>query len=57
MLTLQGQMSVFQITRHTALTLLNWDTIDADRLERLKKIIHNHTSTLLHLMVAERTAG
>jgi hypothetical protein len=40
--------------RRTALTTLNWDGIDADRLTLLKRIIIEHTTALLRSMIAAR---
>jgi AcrR family transcriptional regulator len=51
---LLGQMMVFQVSRRTALTALNWETIDAPRLLLLKRIIREHTLAVLHSLTAAR---
>jgi AcrR family transcriptional regulator len=51
---LQGQMVVFQIKRRTVLAALNWDAMTAARIALLKRIIREHTTTLLESMVAMR---
>jgi AcrR family transcriptional regulator len=49
---LNGQMVVFQIMRRTVLTALNWDSMNATRLAQLKRIVREHTTTLLESMSA-----
>ncbi len=51
---LSGQLSVFQLSRRSVLTLLNWDSIDAERLILLKRVIREQTEALLRSMVATR---
>jgi AcrR family transcriptional regulator len=53
-MALNGQLSVFQIFRRSALTALNWDSINAKRLALLKRIIREQTAALLQSMVATR---
>lgn len=55
--TLSGQLQVFQMARRSVLTKLNWDRIDGQRLELLKRIIREHTSVLLHAMAKSRDSG
>lgn len=56
-MALTGQLTVFQAARRSALTALNWDTIDAQRLALLKRVIREQTSALLRSMAAERDAA
>ncbi len=56
-MTLGGQLMVFQLARRSVLTKLNWDKIDARRLELLKKVIREHTGALLSWMARDRVAG
>jgi hypothetical protein len=46
----------FQVLRRTALTSLNWDTINADRLALLKRVIGEQTAALLRSMSRESRA-
>jgi AcrR family transcriptional regulator len=54
---LLGQMMVFQVSRRTALTVLDWDTIDVQRLALLKRIIREHTVAVLRSMTTARGSG
>jgi len=56
-MTLSGQLMVFQFARRTLLTKLKWDQVDARRLELMKKVIREHTGSLLRLMQAARVTG
>ena len=57
-MALKGQLTVFQVMRRSALTALNWDTVNAERLVLIKKIILEQTAVLLRSMTAARdTAG
>ena len=47
---LQGQMVVFQVKRRSVLAALNWDSMNASRLALLKRIVREHTTTLLESM-------
>lgn len=53
---LSGQLSVFQMKRRSMLTLLNWESFDAERLELLKRVIREQTVALLRSMAALRDA-
>jgi TetR/AcrR family transcriptional regulator, regulator of cefoperazone and chloramphenicol sensitivity len=53
---LGGQMHIFHFARRSMLAKLNWDTIDANRLALLKRVIRRHTSVLLRSMAKERDA-
>ena len=55
--TLGGQLMAFQFARRSVLTKLNWDKVDARRLDLLKKVIREHTSALLWWMTRDRVAG
>jgi TetR/AcrR family transcriptional regulator, regulator of cefoperazone and chloramphenicol sensitivity len=55
--TLGGQLMVFQVARRSVLTKLNWDKVDARRLDLLKKVMREHTSALLWWMARDRVAG
>ena len=55
--SLSGQLHVFHMSRRSVLAKLNWDRIDASRLDLLKGIIREHTSVLLRAMVKAREAG
>jgi TetR/AcrR family transcriptional regulator, regulator of cefoperazone and chloramphenicol sensitivity len=55
--TLGGQLMAFQVARRSVLTKLNWDKVDARRLDLLKKVIREHTSALLWWMASNRVAG
>ncbi len=56
-MALNGQMVVFQIKRRSVLTVLNWDSMTPARLALLKRIVREHTATLLESMVAMREAA
>jgi TetR/AcrR family transcriptional regulator, regulator of cefoperazone and chloramphenicol sensitivity len=47
---------VFQVMRRSALTSLNWDTVNTERLALIKKIILEQTAALLRSMAAARDA-
>jgi TetR/AcrR family transcriptional regulator, regulator of cefoperazone and chloramphenicol sensitivity len=51
---LLGQFTVFQVSRRTALTVLDWETIDARQLAVIKRIIREHTIALLRSMINAR---
>lgn len=53
-MALHGQLTTFQVIRRSALAALNWDTVDAPRLELLQRIIREHTTILLRSMMATR---
>ncbi len=53
-MALNGQLIVFQVMRRTALTTLNWDAVDAERLGQLKRIIREQTASLLRSILALR---
>lgn len=53
-MALNGQLTVFQVARRSALTALNWDAIDAGRLAILKRVIREQTSALLRSMTQIR---
>ncbi len=54
---LGGQMHIFHFARRSMLAKLNWDTIDANRLALLKRVIRKHTTVLLRSMAKERDAA
>lgn len=54
---LLGQLTVFQVSRRTALTVLEWQTIDAKQLAVIKRIIREHTIALLRSLVSVRKAA
>lgn len=56
-MALSGQQLYFQIMRRTALSLLNWDVISADRLALLKRVIGEQTAAILRSMSATRGAA
>jgi AcrR family transcriptional regulator len=56
-MALNGQLMVFQVARRSALTALNWDAIDGDRLALLKRVIREQTSALLRSMTAARMSA
>lgn len=53
-MALHGQLTVFQVIRRSALAALNWESVDGPRLELLKRIIREHTTTLMRSMMASR---
>jgi AcrR family transcriptional regulator len=53
-MALNGQLTVFQVIKRTALASLNWERIDAGRLELLQRIIREHTTSLLRSMIETR---
>jgi hypothetical protein len=55
-MALAGQLLFFQVLRRTALTSLNWDAINADRLALLKRVIGEQTAALLRSMSRESGA-
>jgi AcrR family transcriptional regulator len=56
-MTVSGQLHVFQVARKSVLARLNWDRVDAGRLELLKRILIENSTVLLHAMVKARDAG
>jgi AcrR family transcriptional regulator len=52
-----GQLHVFQVARKSVLARLNWDRVDAGRLEMLKRTLREHSAVLLDSMVKTRDAG
>jgi TetR/AcrR family transcriptional regulator, regulator of cefoperazone and chloramphenicol sensitivity len=56
-LALNSELMVIQVTRQTALARLKSKKVDAPRLDLLKRIIREHTSTLLHSMSKSRAAS
>jgi TetR/AcrR family transcriptional regulator, regulator of cefoperazone and chloramphenicol sensitivity len=54
---LSGQMHVFHFARKSVLHKLNWDTIDANRLALLKRVIRDHAGALLRSMAKARDAA
>ncbi len=55
-MALNGQLTVFQVIRRSALAALNWESVDAARLRLLQRIIREHTTILLRSMMATRDA-
>jgi AcrR family transcriptional regulator len=53
-MALSGQLAFFASMRRPGPTVLNWEAIDADRLELIKRIINEQTSALLRSMTAAR---
>lgn len=53
-MALSGQLAVFQMMRRTALTSLNWDEVDAERLELIKRVVIEQTRVVLHAVIAGR---
>ena len=51
---LSGHMHAFHSVRKSVLTKLNWDTIDANRLALLKRVIREHINALLRSMAQAR---
>jgi AcrR family transcriptional regulator len=54
-MALSGQLTVFQVYRRSALHSLEWDTVDAERLALLKRIIRHQTEALLRSLTSART--
>lgn len=54
---LSSQMHVFHVARKSVLTKLNWDTVDANRLALLKRVIRENISALLRAMAKARDSG
>jgi AcrR family transcriptional regulator len=55
--SLSGQLHVFQMARRSVLAKLNWDRVDARRLELLKRVSREHTGVLLRAMTLARDSG
>jgi TetR/AcrR family transcriptional regulator, regulator of cefoperazone and chloramphenicol sensitivity len=51
---LNGQFQVFHVCRRMALRLLDWDEIDAQRQEHVKKVVRDHTRELLRAFAAKK---
>ncbi|WP_211085971.1 CerR family C-terminal domain-containing protein [Shewanella oncorhynchi] len=56
-IVLNGQLALFQMMRRTAMASLDWEDIDAKRLDLIKRVITEHSRILLRSMVAERTSA
>jgi AcrR family transcriptional regulator len=54
---LSGQTHVFHFARKSVLAKLKWDTIDANRLALLQRVIRDHVSTLLRSMAMTRDSA
>ena len=52
-----GQLHVFSVARKSVLARLNWDRVDATRLQLLKRILIEHTAALLQAMVKTRDSA
>jgi hypothetical protein len=55
-MALSGQLTVFQVYRRSALHSLDWDTVDAERLALLKRVIRQQTEALLRSLTSRRDA-
>jgi AcrR family transcriptional regulator len=56
-MALIGQLMVFQVYRRSVLHSLEWDTVDADRLALLKRVIRDQTEALLRSLIPHRGSG
>jgi TetR/AcrR family transcriptional regulator, regulator of cefoperazone and chloramphenicol sensitivity len=56
-MALSGQLMVFQMARRSALTALNWDSVNAERLALIKRVIREQTTALLKSLLATRGSG
>ncbi|HVW71235.1 MAG TPA: CerR family C-terminal domain-containing protein [Steroidobacteraceae bacterium] len=56
-MALSGQLMVFQVARRTVLTKLDWDSINAERLALIKRVIREQTAALMRWMLASRGAA
>jgi TetR/AcrR family transcriptional regulator, regulator of cefoperazone and chloramphenicol sensitivity len=56
-MALSGQLMVFQMARRSALTALNWDSINAERLALIKRVIREQTTALLKSLLATHDSG
>jgi TetR/AcrR family transcriptional regulator, regulator of cefoperazone and chloramphenicol sensitivity len=56
-MTVSGQLHVFSVARKSVLARLNWDRVDAARLERLKRILREHSIVLMQAMVKARDSA
>lgn len=56
-MALNGQLMVFQVARRSALTALNWDSINPERLALIKHILREQTTALLRALLATRGSG
>jgi TetR/AcrR family transcriptional regulator, regulator of cefoperazone and chloramphenicol sensitivity len=51
---LSGQLSLFQMAPRLVLTALKWDSIDAEHLASLTRVVRAQTAAVLHSIVAVR---
>ncbi len=56
-MALSGQLMVFQVARRSALTVLNWDAVNAERLALIKRVVREQTTALLRALLATRGSG
>ncbi len=54
MFSLHGQLVIFHVAHRTTLTLLGWETFDAEKAEQIKATIREQTRTLLETWSRER---
>ena len=54
-MALNGQLMVFQVVRRSALTALNWKTVDKARLDLLKGIVGEQTKSVLRSLSRQRS--
>ncbi|HEX4151955.1 MAG TPA: CerR family C-terminal domain-containing protein [Steroidobacteraceae bacterium] len=54
---LSGQFQVFHVCRRTALALLDWREIDADRQELVKRLVRDQTRAVLSGLAAQKHAA
>jgi TetR/AcrR family transcriptional regulator, regulator of cefoperazone and chloramphenicol sensitivity len=55
MLSLHGQLVIFHVVNRSALTLLGWESFDAEKVELLKSTVRGQTRTLLEAWSREPT--
>jgi AcrR family transcriptional regulator len=56
-LSLSGQLQIFQICRRVALNVLNWDAIDGERQALVTRIVCEQTRELLRALAATRRSN
>ncbi|MFT3907429.1 MAG: CerR family C-terminal domain-containing protein [Steroidobacteraceae bacterium] len=54
---LQGQLTIFHISRRNVLKTLGWDAINAERLALIKRLIREQTEAMLRSFVQMRDAA
>lgn len=57
MFVLNSQGMVFRVLRQQVLGTLGWDSVDRERMEKVREVLLSQTRLMLRALVAERDAS